>query len=100
MVGGQNYGWKGPYMESVGMKDGQTPHLPELESTVGNMETPTENESTLLCTRLLYHKMIVWFGFSLTISSNWFCVKKLLQLSGLAALLTLKIVIQFQERRN
>ena len=27
MVGGQNYGWKGPYMESMGMKDGQAPHL-------------------------------------------------------------------------
>ena len=27
MVGGQNYGWKGPYVESMGMRDGHTPHL-------------------------------------------------------------------------
>ena len=57
----------------------------ELESTVGNMETPTENESTFFVrdAAVSQNNSLVWF--SLTISSNWFCVNKLLhQLSGLA----------------
>lgn len=56
----------------------------ELESTVGNMETPTENESTLFVREAAISQNDCLVRFSLTISSNWFCVKKLLQLSGLA----------------
>ena len=56
----------------------------ELESTVGNIETPTENESTLSVREAAMSQNDHLVRFSLTISSNWFRVNKLLQLSGLA----------------
>lgn len=56
----------------------------ELESTVGNMETPTEKESTLFVCKAAMSQNDHLVQFSLTISSSWFCVNKLLQLSGLA----------------
>lgn len=54
----------------------------ELENTVGK-ET-VEKESTLFVCEAAMSQNDHLVQFSLTISSSWFCVNKLLQLSGLA----------------
>ena len=56
----------------------------ELESTVVYMETPIEKESTLFVCEAAMSQNDRLVQFSLTISSSWFCVNKLLQVSGLA----------------